>query len=342
MARTLALPNHENASLADLHAAIRAGSYETQRRLIAILMLISGSTREQVCRAMLACDSALRKWIGAFNRRGIDGLIVKKRPGAPRKISTAKADAIVEELKRKQDSPEPFPTAKAFHGYVAAVYQVECSYKTLLRLLHEKGFVLKVPQPWPDRQNEGLRDAFRAQLVELQRDADLDIWFADETGIEGEPRPHRRLALKGSRPRSVKNGDHVRLSILGAVCPRTGEMFAIEASHCDTDVFQAFLDEAARTIRPSRQRNILVLDNASWHKRKSLNWHFFEPLYLPPYSPDLNPIERIWLVMKANWFANIRCKNRQALIERADQALLDLIRNPERVAKTTASIATKL
>jgi transposase len=71
-------------------------------------------------------------------------------------------------------------------------------------------------------------------------------------------------------------------------------------------------------IRPSRKRNLLILDNASWHKRKSLNWHFFEPLYLPPYSPDLNPIERLWLVMKANWFANIRCKDRQKLGKTGD------------------------
>jgi len=340
MARRLAQPNPENASCEELHAAIRAGSYQTQRRCVAILMLISGSTREQVCRAMLVCDSALRKWVRAFNLRGIDGLIVRPRSGAPRKIPAAKAQRIVEELQERQEGPEPFPSAKAFHGYVAAKYQVECSYKTLLRLLHERGFVLKVPQPWPDRQDEAAREVFRERLRVLAGDCECDLWYADETGVEGEPRPRRRLARKGSRPRSVKNGDHVRLSILGTVCPRTGEFFAIEASHCDTDVFQAFLDEAARTIQPTRRRNILVLDNASWHKRKTLHWHAFEPLYLPPYSPDLNPIEALWRIMKATWFANIHCKDQQTLIARADQALRDLIDNPQRVAKTTASIAT--
>lgn len=336
MAQRLAQPNPENASLGDLHAAIRAGSYETQRRCMALIMLITGVGREQTCRAMETCESALRKWVRAFNLQGIDGLIVKKRPGAPRKIASATADRIVEELQHAQDSPEPFPTAKAFHGHVAAKYKIDCSYQTLLRLLHEKGFVLKVPRPWPDRQDEALREAFGEQLRPLCADPDCDIWYSDETGVEGEPRPRRRLALKGSRPRSVKNGDHVRLSVIGTVCPRTGEFFAIEASHCDTEIFQAFLDEAARMIRPTRRRNILILDNASWHKRKSLNWHFFEPLYLPPYSPDLNPIERLWLVMKATWFANIHCKDRQALIARTDQALLDLINNPDQVAKTAA------
>ncbi|MBK8094461.1 MAG: transposase [Verrucomicrobiaceae bacterium] len=38
------------------------------------------------------------------------------------------------------------------------------------------------------------------------------------------------------------------------------------------------------------------------NKTKSLNWHHFEPEYLPPRSPDLNAIERLWLRMKADWF----------------------------------------
>lgn len=337
MARALIKPNPENASLAQLHKTIRCGSYETQRRCMAIIMIISGSSREQTQRAMQASSSALRKWIRDFNDSGIDGLIVKKRCGAPRKIPHDLMGVIVEDLEKRQEGEAPFASAKAFHGYVTETYQVECSYQTLLRLLHENKFAFKVPQPWPDRQDEQQRQAFRAKLAELQKDDTVDLWFGDETGVEGDPRPRRRLARKGSKPRCVKNGDHTRLSIIGTVCPRTGEFFAIEASHCDTAVFQAFLDEAARTIQPTRERNYLILDNASWHKRKSLDWHFFEPLFLPPYSPDFNPIERLWLVMKAKWFANHHSPNLQALIQRADQALLDLIKNPEDVAKTTGA-----
>jgi hypothetical protein len=102
--------------------------------------------------------------------------------------------------------------------------------------------------------------------------------MVDETGVEGEPKPRRSWAIKGSHPKVIHNCDHIRLNILGTVCPRTGEFFGFEASHCDTDVFQVFLDEAATTITPPRKRNILILDNVSWHKGKKLNWHFFEPL----------------------------------------------------------------
>ncbi len=57
--------------------------------------------------------------------------------------------------------------------------------------------------------------------------------------------------------------------------------------------------------------NILIMDNGSWNKRKTTNWHSWQPMYLPPYSPDLNPIERIWLTMKTRWFNNHVCKTEE-------------------------------
>ena len=102
----------------------------------------------------------------------------------------------------------------------------------------------------------------------------------------------------------------------------------------DWVTYQAFLDEANKTIVFQRPINILVMDNATWQRRKATNWHRWQPKYLPPYSPDLNPIERIWLTMKARWFNNYVCKNEQQLLERLDQAILDVINNPKRAQKT--------
>jgi transposase len=338
MARKTLAPNPENASLADLQAARKAGNRETDRRCLVIIMLLVGSTREQVMKTVELTDSEIRKIIRAFNLYGVDGLIAKKRPGRTRLISGKQKEEILEDFEAPGRAQRTFWTASAFRGHIAEKYKVECSYETVRRLLHEKGYVLKVPQPWPDRQDEKLREGFVDRLRSLSEDPDVELWYGDETGVEGEPKPRRSWAIKGSKPKTAHNGDHVRLNILGTVCPRTGDFFAIEASHCDSDVFQVFLDEAAQSIAPTRKRNILILDNATWHKRKKLNWHFFEPLYLPPYSPDFNPIERIWLIMKAEHFANIHCKSRTALIERADLALCDLMDNPTKVASAATPI----
>jgi transposase len=81
------------------------------------------------------------------------------------------------------------------------------------------------------------------------------------------------------------------------------------------------------------------MDNASWHKRKTTNWHNWQPMYLPAYSPDLNPLECIWRAMKARWFNNHVCKNEEKLLERLDQTTLDIIASPEKTQQTTA-IAT--
>ena len=57
-------------------------------------------------------------------------------------------------------------------------------------------YALKTPQPWPDKQDEQLREAFLQQLKQLLDQPDVDIWFADESGFEGDPRPRKRWDKK--------------------------------------------------------------------------------------------------------------------------------------------------
>ena len=58
---------------------------------------------------------------------------------------------------------------------------------------------------------------------------------------------------------------------------------------------------------------------------------------MPPYSPDLNPLERIRLTIKAHWFNNHVCKTEEKLLERLDQAILEVSDKPEKTQQTTAS-----
>jgi hypothetical protein len=124
-----------------------------------------------------------------------------------------------------------FWTAKAFHGYISKEYQIQCSYETVVRFFHKQGYALKTPQPWPDKQDEQLRETFLQELKQLMDRPDVDIWFADESGFEGDPRPRKRWDKKGRKTRVTKNGGHLRMNVIGMVCPRSGQFFAIEASH---------------------------------------------------------------------------------------------------------------
>ena len=111
-------------------------------------------------------------------------------------------------------------------------------YSTTVRYLHELGYNLRVPRPWPERQNEEQRNIFLDQLRTWQADPTLELWFADECGVEGDPRPRRRWSPRGSRPKVPYLGDHIRANVIGAVCPATGECCTMIFDGVDTDVFQ--------------------------------------------------------------------------------------------------------
>ena len=125
------------------------------------------------------------------------------------------------------------------------------------------------------------------------------------------------------------------MNVSGMCCPATGEFFALEFPFTDRTTFQAFLDVANKEIQPTGQKEIIVLDNASWHKHKEINWGRFEPLYLPPYSPDLNPIERIWAYLKEHYFHSFTAKNLEELIAQLDFALCNLFNDKHKVSSVT-------
>ena len=59
----------------------------------------------------------------------------------------------------------------------------------MVRFFHKQGYALKTPQPWPDKQDEQLRETFLQKLKQLMDQPNVEIWFADESGFEGDPRP---------------------------------------------------------------------------------------------------------------------------------------------------------
>lgn len=322
MSRRRTLPNPENASLADLETAAKvAPSKRSSVRLRAIKALIIGIDFMQVMALFDVAERTLRDWISAFNQQGIDGVIERNHPGRPRVIAEEQATYLHGLIKEPAKAGEAHWTARKLHGWVRKNLGLDISYATIWRLFHERGFSLQVPRPWPDRQDEEAREIFREEVGKMMERDDIELWFQDEMGVEGDPRPRRRWAEVGGKPTITKNGDHVRTNVCGMVCPRTGEAFMLEFSHNDGEVFQAFLNEANKCVEFDRERQVLIMDNASWHRRKDLKWGRFEPKYLPAYSPDLNPIERLWLVIKTEWFKDYVCKTRDALVDRVCEAL---------------------
>jgi transposase len=329
--------NFENASIEEIEVAMNCTPMmNSALRLRAMYGLYKGLDRESVLIFCNINEKTLRNWIHLFNDSGIDGLIDKPRSGRPRRISLEDVQKeIIPLVENPSKADVTHWTGKKLHGYLSETMQKEVAYSTLIRYLHEQDFNLRFPRKWPEKQDEKLRSQFVEEMKILQNQKDTNIWFCDESGIEGDPRPRRRWVKKGEKRTVPYAGTHIRSNLIGAVCPQNGEFFSLIMSHCDTVSFQCYLDHLAETTQSmSEKNNILVLDNASWHKSKTLNWHHFTPKYLPPYSPDLNPIERLWGRMKADFFADYIAKTKEQLWERIGEAVTFYLKNPQQVSST--------
>jgi transposase len=323
MARKEILPNFENCTEEELERVMNAVPDLKQfRRLFAILMIFRGLEPRDLAATLFVDRQTLRCWIKRFNAEGIDGLLDRARAGRPRKIPPALDAHLEAVLTDPSAAGRTHWTARKFHGYLREELNIEVGYSAAVNWLHDKGWRLKVPRPWPVEQDEALRARFLEELRELLLDPEVEVWYLDEMGVDGDPRPRRRWVRSGEKARLPYGGRHLRHSVTGVVCPRTGEFFALEFNRSNSASLQAFLEHADAQVSLARGRNVVICDNASWHRNKSIDWRRFEVKYLPPYSPDLNPIERLWLLIKAEWFTDFIAKTPEQLLSRLDSALL--------------------
>ena len=305
------------------------------RRLNAIHLLLVGAAYAIVLRNSRVCDRMLRLWISRFNSQGIDGLIYQPRPGRPRILDAARIESgIIPLVDDPSLAGETHWTVVKLCGWLREQRQIDLSYRTLVRYLHEHDYVRKIPRPVPEPPDlktwEDRREAFAGELLELLENPACEVFFGDEAGFEGDPRPRHKWVKRGSRPTQAYQGSHVRQNVIGAVNPSTGQLVSLIIPHCDTAVFQVFLDGMAAEVpkRPGK-RVLLVLDNASWHRTKSLRWHHIEPVYLPPYSPDFNPIERLWQHLKGHYLAGYFTKQSKDLSDKLVESIQHMMDRPK-------------
>ncbi len=308
---------------------------KAQQRLNTIHLLLCGGTFELARKHARISERCLQLWISRFNDQGIDGVTYHPRSGRPRKLQAEEIEKIILPI---VDDPtlagETHWTVTKLSGWLKTERQFDISYRTLVRYLHEHEYVRKIPRRFPEPKDqtkwEDEREAFAMQLVGLLNDPKARVFFSDEAGFEGDPRPRLKWVKRGSRPEIGYYGGHVRSNVIGAVEPQSGQLVSVIVPYCDQIVFQTFLDILAEEVPKQRGKtNYLILDNASWHKVKSLEWHHFKPLYLPAYSPDFNPIERLWQHLKSNYLAGFIANEYDELDTKLESSIRELLSTPE-------------
>jgi len=103
--------------------------------------------------------------------------------------------------------------------------------------------------------------------------------------------------MKGVKPIAPFQHKFDYLYLFGAFSPVNGSSLILEMPFCNTAAMQVFLDELSEMDR--EELKIVVLDNAAFHHTRSLIIPLnIRLIFLPPYSPELNPAEKIWWVIK--------------------------------------------
>jgi transposase len=152
-----------------------------------------------------------------------------------------------------------------------------------------------------ERDTEANRQLRAAYLERISQIAPERLIYLDESGVSTQmTRRSGRVHGSARLREAVPAGDWKTLIVLGALSSRgIVAAMTVEAA-TDREVFLTYLDEVlCPKLKPG---DVVVMDNLSTHKMEEVRQRIeaakAELLYLPPYSPDLNPIEKAWSKLK--------------------------------------------
>jgi transposase len=149
------------------------------------------------------------------------------------------------------------------------------------------------------------------QLEDRTAVGTVKVFAQDETRLGLLPVVRRRITACGIQPVTTVTYQFDNFYLYGAVEPTTGASFFLALPSLNSRAFQLWLDGFATAFPASL--NILVLDNGAGHKAKAVRWPSnVVPVCLPPYSPELNPLERLWRDLK-DQLADVPAKTIAAL-----------------------------
>jgi transposase len=165
----------------------------------------------------------------------------------------------------------------------------------------------------------------------------MEVWFEDEARFGQKGTLTTVWARRGSRPTAVRQTQYDYLWVIAAACPASGAATGLIMPHLDTPTINVFLEEFSRQLAPDVQ-SVLIWDGAGFHTSGSLEVPANVSLIrLPPYSPELNPIENLWHYLRSHFWSNREYPDWEALKEAASTALVTVGTDAERVKSVCAA-----
>jgi transposase len=201
---------------------------------------------------------------------------------------------------------------------------VEVSPETVRRWLHRGGLVYRRPRPTlgpkgPQRQAK--LDAPRGALAGLP--GDETAVFQDEVDINTNPKIGSMWVVKGQQAGVETPGDNEKRYLSGSIHWRSGQVFVTTGAPKqgrDTALFLAHLDELRSRLRRYKKIHV-ICDSAKCHTSEAVAVYLWEHRarvelhLLPTYSPDCNPIERVWWNLHDRITRNHQCQTMEELLD---------------------------
>lgn len=305
--------------------ASTAKDSQIRKRCSAVLWFIEGEQKVDISQAHQCSRSSIDKWLKCFKTYGLQGLLNFNIGGRPSIISKHEYLSVKQVILETQNNESPATGAEIKEVLSKQGYSL--SLASVFNLLKRLKLSYQTPRPFHPKRDENkvkqwikdFPDFFKTVKSETLN-KQVEVYFCDETryGQQGIlVRQWSKISERPTRPRQIeyKNG-----WIIGAACPSTGAHHGLITTHAATDFMQEFLKSFSKSLR-SNEHAILVLDNAGWHHSRRLTIPSNVTLhFLPPYSPDLNPIENLWKFMKSKFLCNKFYQDTKQIIETGVEA----------------------
>ncbi len=177
-----------------------------------------------------------------------------------------------------------------------------------------------------------------AALPATARGRPIEVWWQDEARVGQQGTLTRVWAERGSRPPAPRDQRYTWAYLFGAVCPAGAIGAGLVLPTANAAMMNLHLDEISTQVSHGAHA-VLVLDGAGWHQtggqlRVPEN---ITLLHLPPYAPELNPVENVWAFLRANKLSNRVFDTYESIVGACCDAWNWLTRQPECIT----SIATR-
>jgi len=187
-------------------------------------------------------------------------------------------------------------------AYVKARFSVNYTVSGMTKWLQANEFRYKKPQGVPAKFDADKQKEFIEFYEELKQDCGEKepIYFVDSVHPEHQTRLSYGWIFKGVRKTIAMTGKQYRMNVMGGICLTNHRIVYEQSAQVNEDSIQSFLYRL-RKHHPGHYKVHVIWDNAGYHRSRMVQC-FAKTLgivihYLPPYSPNLNPIERLWKIL---------------------------------------------